>query len=264
MTLRKTTLAALGTLVLALAACESGTAPVTPTSTPAPGASASAGFEPGVFFRDDFDGTALDASRWNAFAQSGIILVRDGKAELLNTGKQVNFPYVVMKENQLPKEGPFYVEWSYEFFATGAIAFALDYLPPDKPGEEILTQPFLRTANVHGNMRFYLTLEKGVQTFDAPLGYKEGAPHRVRLECDGKDNFRLLFDQYEVGSFTSSRRPLKFWVGQYPVKDSAATLWPRVALDYVTAAVLTTPAVSEPLPTPTPKPTPKPTPEPAE
>lgn len=266
--LRKTTIAALGAVALALAACESDT-PVSPTSQmpTVPGAEASSapGSTPGVFFRDDFNGTAVDTSRWRAYAQSGVILVRDGKLELLNTGKQPNFPYVVMKDNALPKQGAYYVEFNYEFLASGNVSFTLDHLPPDSPGQESLTTPFMRTGNVRGDMRVYFDIEKDDPVYTIPDAYEEGASHKLRLECDGQNNFRLFFDQFEVGSFTTERRPLKFWVGQYPLRDVNPTLWPRLTMDYVACGVLSSATSAAPLPTPTPKPTPTPapTPEPA-
>jgi hypothetical protein len=207
-----------------------------------------------VGFRDDFDGDALDGERWTSFAQSGIIRLANGKLDVLNTGGQKNFPYVVTKHNVIPSEGPFFVEFSYNVVTVGQqVSFQLDYLPAEQPNEKALTSPFMTTNWFYTSMRLIFDTESAPIQFQSKGGYGDNTFHRVRIECDGQRNYRVIFDQTELGTFQSKRRPQKFWLGTNPVKDvGAGVTWPRLQVDYFEANALTTPDPALPAGAPSP------------
>ena len=199
-------------------------------------------------FRDDFDGLVLNQDRWASFAQSGIIRFEAGKLDLLNTANQKNFPYVVSKQSIVPPTGPFFVELSYLLVSGGApVSFSLDYLPADVPNEKPLTTPFMSTTWFYSHMKINFETEAGAPSFTGLKGYTFGTPHRLRLENDGSGNYRVIFDQTEVGTFHSKRRPTRFWVGTNPPADlKTGTNWPRLQIDYIAAGVLLIPDPATP------------------
>ena len=228
----------------------------TPSATPTP---APAGF------RDDFNGSALDASRWLSFPQTGIVRVADGMLDVLNTPTQRNFPYVVTHDAVVPAEGPVFMELAYRYVTLGTnISFNWDFLPAELPNEKALTVPFMATNFVYTNMVLNFDTETGAATFQSAKAVAPSdAFHRLRLEFDGKDAWRVILDTTELGKFTSRRRPRKFWIGQNPPKDlTTGASWPRIQLDYVAAGPLTSPDPARPAPTPAPTPVPTATPTP--
>lgn len=211
-------------------------APATPvpTATPTPA---------GAAFRDDFDETNLDGSRWLSFPQSGLVRIQDGKLDSLNTGGQKNFPYLVTRDAIIPATGPFYFELAYQFISNGGqVSFSLDYLPAEAPNEKPLTTPFMVTSGFYDKLRMVFDTETTPQTIDGTKGIAAG-PHVLRIENDGNNTYRVVLDGAEAGTFTSKRRPTKFWMGQNPPKDLAnGATWPRIELDYVAAGPLDAPA----------------------
>ena len=108
----------------ALAACNNQTPPTTtpPSTAPssaAPSASASPALE-GADFVDEFDGTGVDATKWDAYQQSGLFLERDGRLEMLNAGNQPNFPMLISKPVIIPQDGPYFFETNFQYLASGA------------------------------------------------------------------------------------------------------------------------------------------------
>ena len=222
--------------VTVLAACNNPEAPPVPvaSATPTPAATAPAGP-----FRDDFEGDRLNPDVWSAFEQTGVIAVRQGMLEVLNAGTQPNFPYIVTRHDVIPPAGPFYFEISYKLVTAGKnVAFCLDYMPAAAPGEESLTEPFMRTEASADQMKVYFDLEQSDYTATIQAGYSSDALHTLRLEGDGKNNYRLLHNGQEVGVFSSTRRPQKFWLGTYPQTDKRPGVWPRVTIDHVAAGTL--------------------------
>lgn len=255
---------ALSTLAL-LAACTGQTPPTTtpPTEQPligaSPSTSPSPAQDPSVYLQDSFEGASLREDVWSSFPQTGLIHVRDGRLELLNTGRKPNYPYVVTKNRIIPESGPFYFEVTYEILARGAnVNLALDYLPAPAPGEAALTEPFLRAKDFYRDLRMALKTESGEKVYTGKGGYDLGGPHTLRLENDGAGHYRVILDQVELGTFESQRRPQKFWVGPYPLKDATpSTDWAHVAIHSITSAHMTTPASAAPVsPSPSPSPTP--------
>jgi hypothetical protein len=248
---------ALVALLSALAACNNQTPPpVTPASM-APASAAPPSASPllqGVDFVDDFSGASVDATKWQVYQQTGLVLIREGRLEILNAGNQPNFPYIVSKNAIIPSDGPVFFEMNFQYFASGApVSFNLDYYPPEAPGKEGLTVPFMTTAPVATALRMTFRTEDGEKVASTPLGVLSTAsgPHTFRVEYSGT-TYRVIIDNTELTTFESKRRPVKFWIGNYPNKDVPATAWPRIAIDYVKAGVLTAPASAMPLPTPTP------------
>lgn len=247
---------------LALASCRNDApAPVVPAASPEASPTATPSVAPSpspspaaVGFRDDFDGAQLDDTRWLSFPQSGIIRLTGGKLELLNTAGQKDFPYLVTRDEIVPPTGPFFVEFSYTYLTLGApVAFCLDYLPAAQPNEKPLTTPFMATAGFYGNLVLNFDTENGTQSFQGVRALSVGVAHRVRLECDGQQNYRAIIDQTEVGTFASKRRPTKFWIGTNPPKDQpTGQTWPRLDVDYVAAGPLASPDAATPAPSPTP------------
>ncbi|MDB5096804.1 MAG: hypothetical protein JWM80_1225 [Cyanobacteria bacterium RYN_339] len=215
----------------------------TPGPSVAPSATASATPAPTEGFRDDFDGTVLDPTRWASFPQSGIIRFENGKLDLLNTNNQKNFPYVLAKQAVFPASGPFFLEVAYTVVTGGTnISFSLDYLPAETPGEKPITKPFMSTTWFYNNLQFNFDTENGAPTFQGTKGYLPALPHRLRIENDGSTTYRVIFEQTEVGTFQSKRRPTRFWIGSNPVADlKAGAVWPRIQVDYVAAGPLTAP-----------------------
>lgn len=247
--------------LMLLAACTTQAPPPTvmPSSQqPAPGASATPTPDPTVRLRDTFDGDTLNAETWAGYPQSGQLLLRNGRLEMFSTGRLPNFPYLLTKRSIIDESGPFYFELTYELLAKGAnVNLALDYLPAPAPGEPALTQPFMRAKDNYTDLRLLFSTETGDRLFTGKDGYKVGAPHTVRVEYDGTSTYRLIFDGVELGTFASRRRPQKFWVGNYPLKDvTPRTDWPHLALHGVEAGYMVAPASAAPLPTPMPTPSP--------
>ncbi|MNS70246.1 hypothetical protein D3C72_1035880 [compost metagenome] len=253
-------------IVGTMAACTNQVPPpVTPPSTepvvtPTPGPSQA----PGVFFRDDFDGNMLDDQKWKFFQRSGTGVVRDGKLELLVAGNQPNFPYLLSRGTIIPETGPYYFELAYEILANTNYQayFCLDYLPAELPEDEPLTKPFMRSAGYYGKLRSIFEVEGGAKTLDSPTVRKDKERYVLRLEFDGNKEYRLIHGGYEVGRVESKRRPTRFWIGSYPLKDVQASPWPHLAIDYVAAGVLAAPAPAQSF-APSPKATPTPSPSPS-
>lgn len=250
-------------IVGSLAACTNQVPPpVTPASQePAVTPSPSPSLDPTVRLHDTFDGTSLNDNLWAGYPQRGQILMRNGRLELFTTGRTPNYPYLLTKQRIAEDSGPFYFELTYELLAAGAGAFlGLDYLPAPAPGETALTDPFMRARDNYTDLRMYFATEKGVVDYNCKDGYKVGTPHTMRVEFDGTTNYRVIFDGVEAGTFVSKRRPEKFWVGNYPLKDTPATSdWPHLALHEVKSGYLASPAPAVPRPSPSPTPTPSPT-----
>jgi hypothetical protein len=251
-------------IVGAMVACTNQVPPpVTPVSqepvvTPTPGPSQA----PGVFFRDDFDGNALDEQKWKIYQRAGVSLVRDGKLELLTSANQPNFPYLLSRTDIIPETGPYYYESSFAYKAGANYQpiIALDYLPAEAPNEEALTTPFMRSFGHANRVRTVFKLENGEKVVDAPAQAVLNHFYVTRLEFDGQSRYRFILDGVELATFESKRRPKRYWFGSYPFKDVAPGNWPHMLVDYVAAGVLTAPASAAPLPTPTPSPSPSPSP----
>jgi hypothetical protein len=266
-------LVSLGSLLLALAACTNQTPPTTtpPTQQPTIGSPAPAmsvspapSTEPlsGTQFRDDFDGASVDEAKWKLFQRSGLSFVKEGRLELLAAGSQPNYPYLLTRENIIPEAGPFYFEFAYEFLAFGraGVVFALDYLPAESPGEEALTTPFMLSTGFYSNIRNTFKLESGSKSLEGKNGWTPKQRHVLRLEGNDAGQYRLIHDGFEVGTFESKRRPMRFWLGASNFKDVAATSWPHLAIDHVAAGTLSTPMPASPYPTPVASESPSPTP----
>jgi hypothetical protein len=242
-------------VALLLAACAPAPTPaVTPTAAatvcpPAPSAAPTATPTPvATGFRDDFDGPVLDPERWTSFPQSGIVRFEGGKLDLLNTANQKNFPYLLSKPNVIPASGPFFLEVSYVLISGGtAISLSLDYLPAEAPGEKPVTKPFMFTNWFYSSLQLNFDTENGAPVFYGPKGYAFNTPHRLRVENDGSSHYRVIFEQTEIGTFESKRRPTRFWVGANPVADlKTGANWPRLQLDYVAAGPLDAPDPATP------------------
>lgn len=266
-------LVSLGTLLLALAACTNQAPPSTtpPTQQPtigSPEPSATSSPSPsadplsGTQFRDDFDGAALDETKWKLFQRSGLSILKDGRLELLVAGAAPNFPYLLSREGIIPEAGPFYFELAYEIKTGGrnTVSFCLDYLPAESPEEEALTTPFMRTQPFYASLRTFFKVESGEKRFDGLSGWTLGKPHVLRLEGNDAGQYRVIHDGFEVGTFESKRRPTRFWVSNYPLKNTTANTWPHMAFDYVAAGTLAQPQAAAPYPTPTPSGAPSATP----
>lgn len=221
----------------------SATSSATAAASPSPAPSVAAGF------REDFDGPSLAPAVWSAFPQSGILHFDSGHLELINSSGTKNYPYLVTKNPIIPASGPWYFEMSFAVVTQGTPpSFSLDYLPADGPGDMPLTSPFMSTTTFYNALRMNFVTENGVKTYDGAKGNQPGAFHRLRVENDGQLNYRVIFDQTELGRFTSKRRPQKFWLGQNPPKDAniAVPSWQRLQLDYVAAGTLDTPDPATP------------------
>lgn len=258
--LRATLLASLAVL----AACDVQVPPRTQTtSTPnitfGSGSAAPSG---GLGFRDDFDGQTLDESHWISFQQSGLITLKDGQVELLNTGRQPNFPYMLSRSSVIPQDGPWFLEIKFSYLMLGAVSFALDHLPAEAPGEEALTKPFLLVTS-RSKFTFTADIEGNTDpTTFSPEVVEANKDYLLRVEGDSQGHNRVILDGREVLLFETTRRPSRFWIGQNPPKDVAPQTWPRILIDYVATGVLAAPASAEPYVAPTPKPTPTPKPKP--
>lgn len=238
------------------------TAPIGPgpSASVAPGASASSSpLAPGTF-REDFEGTGLDAERWAAFTRTGIVRVGDGVLELTNSRNQVNYPYVLAKPPVIPAQGPAYFEVAFKLLSAGSVSLSLDYLPAENPEDRPLTQPFLRTSLSDGV--FKVTVEHETGSFEKELaGALDGSKrHVLRMEHDGSGAYRLIWDGQEISKFRSRHRPTRFWIGSYPVAETRARAWPHLQVDYVEAGVLTAPASVPVAPEATASPGPSPSP----
>lgn len=243
-----------------LVACQNGGAPaavtptaeMTPLATPVP---SDDGLQH-AGFKDDFSSPRLDTSRWKLFEQSGLVLFKEGRLELLNAGRAKNFPYLVTRRAIIPDDGPFFFEINYEILAAAEIgtSFCLDYAPPEEPGVAHVSAPFMQ-AYAAGSLMPIFNTENGEVRLEVPEGGKPGKPHKLRVEYGGTGIYNVLFDGTSIGTVKSKRRPSKFWTGIYPQVDRNEVFWPRVALDEVAAGVLKEPA---PIPTATPTPTPEP------
>lgn len=255
-----------GTEVTTAPLSPSPTAPG-PSATPASAAptlpAASASPSPaGVFFRDDFDGDALDPSRWTVHERDGRVLVGKGQLEMLVGGQAASFPLVLPKHDNLPKEGPYYVETRYTFNTTGRVSgFNLDYVPLSAPDDPGITEPFLRWSLYALNLNFlFKTESQQISALPPANALAPKVPHRFRLEFDGEDTYRVIYDDQELSTFESRRRPALLWFGVYPNKPGAAASWASWSVDYVESGVLVTPdparprAASQPSSAPTPTP----------
>jgi hypothetical protein len=254
-------LSALAALGVSAACNNQAPTPTTPTQQPTIGTSAVPSAAPtalpttsptatpaleGADFQDDFNGPSIDESKWIALKQTGLILMQNGRVELLNGGNQPNYPFFATKEDIFPKAGSFFFEINFEYLATGApISFNLDYYPPEKPGQDGLTMPFMRTTNVATALRMTFRTEAGEPFVDTPLEATRIGAHTLRIEYDEPtQTYHVLFDGAERGTVKSKRRPLKFWMGNYPNRDVTPTSWPRIAIDYVKAGVLGSPSAN--------------------
>ena len=261
---------------LAVTACIAGTpgdtgvvmAPLSPSPstglaspTPSPTATGT-GLPAGVFFRDDFDGDRLDPARWTVHEREGRVLVHDGKLEMLVGGTSTTFPLVLPTGANLPKEGPFYVEARYEFLTAGKVAgFNLDYLPPSGPDDPGITEPFMRWSLYQNRTNFLFRNENRLEGAVAPNDSQTlKVPRRFRLEFDGTSNYRVIYDDLELRTFQSRRRPTHLWFGLYPNQPGKPAGWATVTFDSVESGVLVTPAAAEPWPTPGPAATASPAP----
>jgi CSLREA domain-containing protein len=63
-----------------------------------------------VFFRDDFNGSALDPARWTLDANEGTVAVADGQVAV-TAGTVAGFPYVTSLGSVLPAGGNYSLRW---------------------------------------------------------------------------------------------------------------------------------------------------------
>jgi hypothetical protein len=235
-----------------------------PGSTPTPGAAAGDPEASGAAaFKDDFNGNSLDSGVWDSGSQAGLIQVSGGYVDLLATGSAKSFPFLVTARPVIPEEGPFFVEWRYKVVGAGALpVMAIDQAPPRHPGEALSAAPFFSSGSFYKAGRFYF---EGHYVGDGANGVALNSEHKLRVEVDGNNKARLIFDGGQLGqALPVKQRPKHFYTGPNALKDGAATTWGRLQLDFVAAGALTSPdpATPPPTPTPTPKPTASPTPTP--
>lgn len=242
----------LGTLFL-MSACNTGIggAPVAGGSA-SPGVTTTAGgtpTPPGGEFREEFEGTLLDPERWLSFDRGGVTVVHNGVVDMLTTSNQTNFPDLVSKLDIIPQAGPWSFEVGYKIPTVGpsSASFSLDYLPPTNAEDGGLTQPFMRTLGVEGDLVVVFNLESGEKSVKVPGGNVPNKDLQLRVECDDKNSYRLLAGAVEVTTFTSKRRPRKFWIGAYPKPSGNPVNWSRYNIDYVAVQVIYTPAAATPL-----------------
>lgn len=231
-----------------------GSAAPTASGAPAATPGASTPLPEGADFVEEFSGPTLDEAKWQLVKQAGLTLFEDGRLQMLSAGTKPTFPFLATRDVIIPQDGPFFFELKYQYLSNGApVSFNLDYYPPEQPNMDGLTIPLMRTMPVATAMRMIFHTETGEPFVDTGLDayLSTTGPHTMRVEFDGTETYRVLFDNVERGTVTSKRRPRKFWVGNYPNRTTAGQSWPHIALDYLKAGVLAAPAVAS---SPSPKP----------
>lgn len=232
-------------LVGLLSACQltpPAATPVEPTVTPPAATPSPAASSPTAtpvasatpVFLDTFDGPTVDTARWNVFEQTGLVAMRDGALELLNMRREPNFPYLVTRSAIFPTSGPFTFEVVYQFRTEGEfVNICLDYMPAETPAFEPLTTPLLRLEKTLAGAKLHAVLPQGDMVVDAAAAVTPGEWHRLRVTFDGTKDYRVLLDGEEIAAFETTRRPSKFWIGQFPPNRQVRAVWPRLAIDEV-------------------------------
>ncbi len=170
--------------------------------------------------------------------------------DLASPGVTWDFPLVIANGEILPAEGPWYFEISYKALTVGRpLGFQLDFLPPEGPDDQGVSQPFMNGLWFQTDLVFAFRSETTNNLAMIQRGtLKPNTPHRVRIESDGVEKYRGIIDTTEYLTFPSKRKPRRFWMGDYPNKPVGATNWARIQIDYVEVGVLSEPDPATPKP----------------
>jgi murein DD-endopeptidase MepM/ murein hydrolase activator NlpD len=165
---------------------------------------------PSYFFEDNFDGTTLDSSHWNASTNGGLTVSLDSGSLHMGQGgsSSLDFPYVSSVGTVFPPSGNFQVEIAAQYSQHGGQGDGIVVLGPDHQGLFILWGSGLVVA-LEGTSQV---------TVAGPLD-----PHNYRLTyVDGIAS--IYADNVHVLTAPLSVRPESLWLGTPTIGQVA--MWP--------------------------------------
>jgi hypothetical protein len=210
--------------------------PLEPTSTPVPTPSP----QPVVTFQDDFNGSAINTSVWEADAGSGTILVGNGVLTLSSSGR--SYPYLRTIYNPFPASGNFRATFRFRYLQTltcGVGIIAASYIVPPRLSQEETTNRE-RAAESSGmavgvwqdgtyGMQYWL--RSGVDREEIQLGINTKWNQTVIEYLDGK-YYLYLNGNLIYTSRMIPYRPIHIWIG-HPAELSGDCLWSSLEIDYI-------------------------------
>ena len=189
----------------------------TPTNTPVP--------KPKVTLYEEFDGTSLDGTRWQAYPNGGSVRVTNGSLELQSPSGNTQFPYIHAKGNPFPAQGDFVLRIKFAYthitWSGTGIAAGLE-LPPNGADldEERRPRVFMFSIWQHKPMGLALFLGDGSSPSKAVLRSDlDTGEHEVQLRSVG-GAYQVWVDGQKVhqspGGFA---RPKTLWFGNHVQLD---------------------------------------------
>ena len=190
-------------------------------------------------FHDDFDGDAIDTTKWNVYRGGGTVVVNNGTVTL-SAPCNTQFPYITTKSNPFPPTGDFIVRVGFRYPAVniGGNGFGFDYnmrgfgawqdacYSPDNPQG----CGGLRVA-VGDRYPVYLTDRNVIDT----------AYHVYEWTCLS-GTYRFSLDGVLFLENVSSVRPDKFFFGHPPYSYCN---WTTQEIDFVHIEILPMPVSAE-------------------
>lgn len=196
--------------------------------------------QPGVVFRDDFDGPAVDTSKWRVYEKSGVVRQRDGWLEAVSTAGGADFPFLVTASTIIPDSGGWYFETHAKWFNardnSKVPSLNLDVLPPSSPDDEGYAAPMIQILPSY--YKPLILFKTGAQNIEKPAVAEKNAPFTVRIECDLENNYQIYVNAKQLVTGKSSRRPKAFWLGHYPNSPIPSAEWLHWRIDYIETGVL--------------------------
>jgi hypothetical protein len=209
--------------------------PLKPTSTPVPSP------QPLVTFQDNFNGSAVNTSAWEADAGFGTILVGNGVLTLSSSGK--SYPYLRTRYNPFPSTGNFRATFRFRYLRAltcGVGILATSYIVPLRLSQE---ETASREREAEGSGVATGVWEDG--TYGMQYWFRSGADREV-IQLGINTNWNKTVIEYLDGQYllylngyliyTSrqiSYRPIHIWIG-HPAELSEDCLWSSLEIDYIT------------------------------
>lgn len=208
------------------------------------------------YFSDDFTGNTLNTEVWQAYSNSGQILVSDNKLSLLRSPlPSKSFPYIFSKVNIFPETGPFSIKIGYKYLSTGnfgdGITLSTDKAPANgvDPGSDILGFiTFSLWQTMPDGLYFQKILCNGDGTKCNQLEFlnnfthvSDFNPHEVRIDYSINGQYLIYLDGNSTPVFVSGinqKRPTKIWMGN-PLAANTADYWSSFEVDYIHVGAIT-------------------------